>query len=264
MENNHLKLPFSLTLKDMLLIGLFVFGAGAILYQINKQSKESLVKSTVIAANNTTAQASTHPVVDNSTAPTAETRDAAPLNETPQKPAAKVENPLTGIKSTQTPSNPATSVAVTTKPTPATTSVAAKPTVVAKPTTAASTKPTTTSAKLAPPTTVAKTSPTTNRATPSNTAPAPTGTTTSTAKRTGNNYYLIAGSRSSLEEAIKAVDALRKEGYNPIIISPSKGSGSTNYRISVFSDKDRTKVENYTTQIDGKSKGFWIFEQAYK
>lgn len=72
------------------------------------------------------------------------------------------------------------------------------------------------------------------------------------------NFYLIAASRNTFEEAQASFDNLKNQGYNPLLLSPIKSKGINNYRIAIFRSNDRKKVEDFTTQVNGKGQGYWI------
>lgn len=79
-----------------------------------------------------------------------------------------------------------------------------------------------------------------------------------TKSATVGNFYLIAASRNTFEEAQASFESLKNQGYNPLLLSPIKSKGINNYRIAIFRSNDRKKVEDFTTQINGKGQGYWI------
>lgn len=86
----------------------------------------------------------------------------------------------------------------------------------------------------------------------------PASASSTTASTPAGNYYLIAASRPTFEEAQVSFDALRREGYTPIMLSPIKSKGINNYRVAIFRATDRAKVEEYANSVNGKAKSYWI------
>lgn len=75
------------------------------------------------------------------------------------------------------------------------------------------------------------------------------------------NYHLIAGSFGTLSAAQKFVNQMKAEGADAIILFPVKGSAET-YRVSIYRNSVRSKVEEYGTKQERLGlKSGWIFEE---
>ncbi|MEL6697007.1 MAG: SPOR domain-containing protein [Bacteroidota bacterium] len=81
------------------------------------------------------------------------------------------------------------------------------------------------------------------------------------ARVSGIKYHLIAGSFSQYEKATRFVRQLDAQGYpGAQILDPEPGK--QNYRVSIYTSKDRTKVSNFKTQQEKLGqKTAWIYEE---
>lgn len=256
-ENSSNTLPFSLNWKDMLMIGLFLVGAGGIVYSIRETDKtaENGVSANLIEKVENQQLAEVENPVKSETNPVQEAAQVANTNntqasETRQIPeqTKKVESPLSNIDTKTENKTAAKDVAAAEEVTTKSIDAAAK--------TAAPTKTerglilaTDVKARTGAPVVTPKVETKTPAYSPSKTA----GT---------GNFFLIAASRSNMEEAMKAVEELKKQGFaKPIILEPSKEAGTTNFRIAVYRDNERAKVDEYTSANADKTKGYWVWHK---
>ncbi|MEL6631446.1 MAG: SPOR domain-containing protein [Bacteroidota bacterium] len=81
------------------------------------------------------------------------------------------------------------------------------------------------------------------------------------ARVSGIKYHLIAGSFSQYEKATRFVRQLDAQGYpGAQILDPEPGK--QNYRVSIYTSTDRTKVSNFKTQQEKLGqKTAWIYEE---
>lgn len=259
-ENSSNTLPFSLNWKDMLMIGLFLVGAGGIIYSIRETDKtaENGVSTNLIekVENQQLAEVE-NPVKSetNTTQETAQPATTAATNntqttETRQIPeqSKKVESPLSNIDAKNAGKTTAKEVAATDEMTAKSIDAAAKTTAPTK-TERGLILATDVKARTGAPVVAPKVETKPAAYSPSKTA----GT---------GNFFLIAASRSNMEEAMKAVEDLKKQGFaKPVILEPSKEAGTTNFRIAVYRDNERAKVDEYTSANADKTKGYWVWHK---
>ncbi|MEO0583322.1 MAG: SPOR domain-containing protein [Bacteroidota bacterium] len=81
------------------------------------------------------------------------------------------------------------------------------------------------------------------------------------ARVSGIKYHLIAGSFSQYEKATRFVRQLDAQGYpGAQILDPEPGK--QNYRVSIYTSTDRTKVSSFKTQQEKLGqKTAWIYEE---
>lgn len=261
-------MPFNLNWKELLLISAFLIGGVAIVRNI-ATSSASIADNTVnLTPENTTELAA----VDNSQRETENPNKedfAAPTNEIKQEDLTTSNVASSQTTSVESPLSNITTKSVTPSPSASTVKTIAIPEkkVTEK---AIPTKSTTTTKTIAP--TTAKTT-TATKAENRSVAP-PVTVTPSVVKSTTNdlkaksveatpsttlasgNYYLIAASRNTFEDAQVSFDELKRKGYNPLLLSPIKSKGINNYRIAIFKNNDRKKVEEFKAQNSGMT--LWI------
>ena len=256
-ENNTKALPLSFNWKDVLMIGLFLVGAGGIIYSIRQTDKnaESSVSTHLIekVENQQIAQVE-NPVVKETQTQTAievsqpvtTTITAHNNTEAQAGQTKKVESPLSGMETKTPPAK------TETREVPAADEqmVAKGIETPVKPERglilATDVKAREGAAPIVPaPKVEAKPAP----YTPSKTA--------------GNgNFFLIAASRSTMPEAMKAVEDLKKQGFaKPIILEPSKEAGTSNFRIFIYRDIDRAKVDAYKNANADKVGSYWVWQK---
>ncbi len=75
------------------------------------------------------------------------------------------------------------------------------------------------------------------------------------------NYHLIAGSFSSQRAAQRFSGQMKTAGFDPIILFPAQGSSQA-HRVSIFRNRDRSRVEAYAEQLkaQGRPSG-WVYEE---
>ncbi len=260
-QNSSNTLPFALNWKDMLMIGLFLVGAGGIIYSIRETDKtaENGVSTNLIekVENQQLAQVE-NPVKSETTVteePVQPTTAAATINntqttETRQIPeqTKKVESPLSNIDGKGANKTATKEVAATDEMVAKTIDVSAKTTTPTK-NERGLILATDVKARTGAPVVAPKVETKPAAYTPSKTA----GT---------GNFFLIGASRSSMVEAMKAVEDLKKQGFaKPFILEPSKEAGTTNFRIAVYRDTERAKIDEYTSANADKTKGYWVWQK---
>lgn len=267
-DRNSNKMPFSVNWKDILMVGLFLLGAGGIVYSIRQNDKtaDHTVSTNLIekVEKQEVAQVE-NPVLNQTTTTTVSIEQSEPVAtegsqitqaemrnvESPQTsaPTKKVESPLSSMdKKASKPVNKepilsdeelvAKDMGITVK-----TPEPPKPErqlVLATDVKARKGAPVAAPAKVEP-----------KKVTP----------VVSTTAGTGN-YFLIASSRATMQEAAKSVEELKAKGFaKPIILEPSKEAGTTNYRIAVYRDVDRMKVDEYIMANVDKTRGYWVWQK---
>ncbi|WNJ18061.1 SPOR domain-containing protein [Pontibacter sp. G13] len=87
------------------------------------------------------------------------------------------------------------------------------------------------------------------------------GTANARLKQGPRQYHLIVGSFKNQALARELIRELKKDGYDPIILYPPKGSGLM-YRVSIYRNASKPNVEQYAERQKsmGKQTG-WIFEE---
>lgn len=276
-------MPFNLNWKEMLLIAAFLIGGVAIVSTFNSSkgtttqvvtSDSTMIKSENIgiAATDNTLREEENPNKEDAANSQTITSTA---NQTTPITTSSVESPLSGMKSSKiSTTSPASGTNTTINEKKQVENVASTKTATSTSSTPTSTKINSTNKAATPP---IKSSVVSTKAESRSVAPLVTVTpsvvkslqatpknveTTSSATPTkvtaSGNFYLVAASRNTFEEAQASFDNLKNQGYNPLLLSPIKSKGINNYRIAIFRSNDRKKVEDFTTQINGKGQGYWI------
>lgn len=263
-ENSSNALPFSLNWKDILMIGLFLVGAGGIIYSIRETDKTAengvsanliekvdnqqiaQVENPVVKESATNVEST--PTTANPSAARTETRSIESAQVNTQN--KKVESPISGIE-TQTVAKSVNKETTTSDAMVAKSIDATNKTATTARTERGLILATDVKARTGAPVVIPGTKVETK----------PTAYTPSKTAGTGN-FFLIAASRSNLEEALKAVEELKKQGFaKPLILEPSKDAGTNNFRIAVYRDVERLKVDEYINANADKTKGYWVWQK---
>jgi hypothetical protein len=85
-------------------------------------------------------------------------------------------------------------------------------------------------------------------------------TSTQASASQGATFHLIAGSYDRFDQASQFADAMRNQGYNPLIMFPETGVSKT-FRVSVYQSTQRNRVEQFQQQLVQKGTKGWIYAQ---